>query len=146
VIELRQDLPLGAEALQDVVCIEAAFDDLDRNFLAVLIVGARCQVNGAQPAAADLTDDPISAKRAAGELIRRQQVAWNRSRRRLDEGGSLIIGGEERLDFRAQVMIALAQTIEQARAIARLELDRGIKDFFDALPRLSRLPHRAPLS
>ena len=38
-IELRQNLALVAEAAQDVVRIEPALDELDRDFLPVLVVG-----------------------------------------------------------------------------------------------------------
>ena len=56
-IELRQDLPFGAEAPQNVIRIEAAPDEFERDLLAVFVVGPGGEIDRAKSAPADLADD-----------------------------------------------------------------------------------------
>ncbi len=53
VIEAREDLPLVAEAAQHGLRIHAALDELDRDLLLVLPVGAPGEIDRAHAAAAD---------------------------------------------------------------------------------------------
>ena len=66
VIEMRQDLPLVLEALQDVVGIHAALDHFDGDQLAELIVVAHALVDHAHAALADLLHDLVDAQLLAG--------------------------------------------------------------------------------
>ena len=70
-VELGQDLPLSAEAADNIVRVQAAPNDLDRNFLAVFVVGSRGQVDGAQSASADFANKLIRTELPAGNRLLR---------------------------------------------------------------------------
>ena len=60
-LELGENLALVPETLQNIVGIEAAPNEFKRHLLAVGFVRPFRQVDRAQPAAADLAEDPIGA-------------------------------------------------------------------------------------
>ena len=60
-LEAGEDLPLPPEVADRVVAGAADRDDLDRDPLAVLIVGARGQIDDAHPAVAELAEHAVGA-------------------------------------------------------------------------------------
>src|ERR1051326_8526372 len=61
-IEAGQDLSLITETAEHCVGIHAAFDQLDRNKLFVLLVGSLSQIDRAHSTPADLPKDAVGAK------------------------------------------------------------------------------------
>jgi hypothetical protein len=64
VIESGQDLALAAESLDDVVRVQPAPEDLDRDTLLERVVGPRGQINASHPSATDLAQDAVGANPA----------------------------------------------------------------------------------
>ncbi len=107
-VEIRQNLPLVAKSAQHFGRVHAAFDDLDRDSLVVLIVIAFSQVDSPHTAVADFANDAIIPQ------ARAQQ------RRALQHGPGLhfdgrgyrnifrLIGAQQRLDLAAQLGIPTA--------------------------------------
>ena len=104
-IELRQDLPFVAKTAEDVVGIEPAPNELDRNFLAIFVVGSRRQINGAQTAPADFADDLVGAELPANERFLHvvgKQIARDCEGWLLDEAVGLFVRFEKRFYFDAK--------------------------------------------
>ena len=120
-IELRQNLPLGAETPDDIVRVEPAPNDLDRDLFPILVVRSRGQVNGAQSAAADLADESVGAELPADESARPpavgKQIARNCEGRFFDEAAGLFVRFEERIDFSAEIVVAAAFLVEESRRV-----------------------------
>ena len=85
VVEAREDLPLVAEVTQHGVGIHAALDELDRDELLVLTVGATREIDDTHPAAANPLLDLVVTDRltdqAVGQLLV-EEARLNRSDRR----------------------------------------------------------------
>ena len=89
-IEARQNLPFAAKALKDGVAVTAAFDELDRDLFAELLVRALGQIHRAHAAPTQLANNPVRTDPAAHQrtacrfngrrgarLDRRKQYRWN---------------------------------------------------------------------
>ena len=63
-VQRGEDLALGPEAGEHLLGVHAALDDLERDPLLVLAVGALGEVDGAHPSPADLADHPIGSDEA----------------------------------------------------------------------------------
>src|SRR5258708_39749823 len=90
VVQAGQYLPLAAEPLDYRVCVQAAFDEFDRDLFLKRLVGADGQVNGAHPAVSDLADHAVGTNVPACEgLILFEQPDAVLERRRLGEASFL---------------------------------------------------------
>ena len=69
VVQRGKDLALGAEARQHVLGVHATLDDLERDPLLVLAVGALGEVDGAHPAPAELADQPVGADESPDQAL-----------------------------------------------------------------------------
>ena len=68
-IELRQNLPFIAKPAEDVLGVEPAPNELDRNLLAIFVVRSRGQIDCAQAAPANFADDLVGTELPAGEWL-----------------------------------------------------------------------------
>jgi len=65
--ERREDLPFAPEALHREVGAESSLDDLDRNALAILVVGTHGLVDRAHAAEPDAPNDLVGTEAVAVE-------------------------------------------------------------------------------
>ena len=129
-IELRQNLPLVAETPDNIVRVQPAPNDLDRNLFAIFVVGSRGQVDGAQPAPADFANELIRAELPANERLLhvfRKQIAGDGEGWLLDEAVGLFVRFEKGFYFAAESFIAATFLIEESRALVRIEVDSGLE-------------------
>jgi len=133
-IELGQNLPLVAETLQDIVRVQAAPDEFERDFFALLAVGADREIDGAEPAAADFAQHFVGTKVSARELFLGgfvKDVRRNRKRRLIGKGVAARVGFQQSLYCAPQLIIVLTQFIEQHGALLQREVRRGFKYFLN---------------
>ena len=64
---------------------------------------------------------------------------------RLKECSGLLVGGEQRFDFAAQIVVAGARFRKKAFALVTTEIERSVIDFLD-LPPAFRFHHTPRLS
>jgi hypothetical protein len=94
VVQVGQDLPLGAKAAENGLRIHAALDQLDRHLLLVLIIGAHRQIDGSHAAAADLACHLVRADVPSHQrhrLIFVEPIASNLRCGPLQEAGLLLV-------------------------------------------------------
>ena len=117
-VQGREHLPLVTEAADDQVRVHAAADHLDGDRMRE-IAGMVAEVDRAHAAAPEAAVDHVRADRAAD--VRVALVVFGRrvDGRRRDEQTRIGLGGEQRLDFRAQLRIAGALRIEHGGALRR---------------------------
>jgi hypothetical protein len=72
VIELCENLPFVAKTAENVLGVEPAPDELDRDFLSIFIVGSRREIDCPQTAPADFANNLVSAKLTAHERLLRR--------------------------------------------------------------------------
>jgi hypothetical protein len=97
-VEGGEDLPLGAEALQEIGAVGAIAEDLDRDLLAELAVGPRAEVDAGhapfgEPALHAPGAEALAHPAQGGRW--RQRRVHRRQRRLLEEIGGSGIRGEE---------------------------------------------------
>src|SRR5579862_3015728 len=86
VVESRQDLAFMAKTLQQESSVEAATHDLDCNLFVVLPVGARCAINRAHAAVADLFQNVVRTNPARDAS--RTSIVDGRFFTQIDDWGS----------------------------------------------------------
>src|ERR1700719_1819792 len=107
-IELRENLPLVAKSAKNVLGVEPAPDEFDRDFLVIFIVGSRREIDCAQNAPADFANNLVSAKLTANERFvgrSREQIPGHIESRLLDEAARLAVRCEKRFYFAAERVI-----------------------------------------
>lgn len=147
VLERGEDLPLVAEAEQDVVGVHPAPDQLERDALLELRIVAFREVDGAHPPAPDLLEQPVRADapsqgeravplRTAGPLGR--QLGQHRVRVIGDGLAQRLLG---RLDLRqeaghrvVQLGVAFTGAGEPLEASVRRLVQRLLEEAVDPLP------------
>ena len=134
-----EDLPLGAEALDEVGAVGAVAEDLDGDLLPVRLVGAHGEVDGAHAALAQLALDRVGADPAPDRRRRRRDVR-GRHRRLLEEGAGRLVGGEEGLDLPPQVLVAAAAAPQMIRPLRGRQRRHLGEERLDLAPALSRHP------
>ena len=107
-VERGEDLTLGAEARQHTIRVHATPDQLDRDALLILLVGALGEIDGAHAAMCDLVKQMIRADDSLhGRHIVGDQARNDRWRRRLgDEAVGMLVRREEALDLLAQEIVS----------------------------------------
>ncbi len=126
-LELRQDLALGAEAPHQLVGVEAALEELEGRLLAEVPLAGR-QPDRAHAAPAQLAHE--LPRTHAGRLPRRSD------QRVLEEGAGLPVGAQQRDDLAAQLRVALAQLLQGCLPGSRGQLAHGVEGGPDLLPAL----------
>ena len=132
-VQRREHLPLVAEATHDEVGIHAAADHLDRDRMRE-VAGMAREVDGAHSAAAEAAVDHVCADRAAEVRIVALVLIAGVDCRGRDEQTRVGIGGEQRLDFRAQFRVAGAVRLENGGAFIRRRIEGERQDLFDPGP------------
>ncbi len=147
VLQPRENLPLAEEAAENLAAEWPAANELERDVLLELAVGAIGQEHPAHAAVADLADHAVRPDAVAGLFpflgldLRRRGVDQARGvdhRRRLEELLRVGVGGDESLDLRAEHGVAGARAIEHRGAGRRLEVQHLVQDRLDAGPFLRR--------
>ena len=144
-LEGGEDLPLVAEAAQDLVGVHAALDDLERDALLELLVRALGQIDHAHAAAADLLDDAVRPDAHAGSERRvvagkavRVQLGEERCGEGVDGVADRLLGCrlalEELEHFAAQLLVAVARAPYEGFALGRCDVERGGEQLVDSLP------------
>ena len=111
----REDLPLVAEAAQHGVRVHAALDQLDRDLLLELPVGALGEIDGAHAAAADALQDLVVADGRADQPVIRSSAS-NRRASSVAIGVSMkppdvSVRRQQRLDLAPQRRVARAALV-----------------------------------
>lgn len=140
-LEVRQVLALGEEAARELaverVRAEDAADQLERDALLELAVGAFGEEHRAHAARRDLAHQPPAPDAHAGV-----ESVLGRIARAQHEITGTCAGVEQRLDFRGQFGVARALSREPLAPVVRLELTRSMKEPFDAVRALVAHPER----
>ena len=130
-LELRENLSLSPEAPENVIGVEAAFDDIDCDQLFKLLVRARAQINRAESTAADLADHSIGTELPPHQVFvflgLRQEMAWDRGDWILDKTVGPLVRGEQRLHLSAQRFIPFRGALEQGRTLLGRKVDGFVK-------------------
>jgi hypothetical protein len=124
VVERGEYLPLAPEASREFGVGEAAADDLERDLLPELAVGAFGEEDRAHPPAPYLADDAVGSDLLPLDDVRavvpaRQPLGGQRERRHLDEVPYAVAVAEQRLDLCAQRRVAGAGRVEHRRLLPR---------------------------
>ena len=122
-IEHGQDLPLGAEALEDLLRAHAGIDQLDRDFLGEALVVARGAIDHAHAAAADLFDDPVGADPVARGRGSAEAGAGGSS----EEAAGFLVGGEQRAHLVRQRRSSRGDLVKNDSRAAGIELERLVE-------------------
>ena len=129
-IEHREDLPLGAEAPQDLVRAHARVDQLDRDFLGEALIVAGGPIDHAHAATADLLDHPVRPEPGARcNGMGERDDGWSRQ-----EVAGLLVRREERTDLVGEVGVARDKPCEERLAFGRLELQRIVEEDLHPAP------------
>ena len=120
-VQGREHLPLVTEAADDEVRVHAAADHLDGDRMRE-IAGMVPEVDRAHAAASEAAVDHVRADRAADMRVVLVVFCRRVDGRGRDEQTRIRLGGEQRLDFRAQLRIAGAVRIEHGGALVRAPL------------------------
>ena len=148
-IEAGKDLPLVAEPTQHRLRIHAALDELDRDLLLVLPVGAPGEIDRAHAAAADALRDLVVADGRPDQpvgIIVLEEPRVERHDRRLDEVTCRLVGSQQGIDFPAQGLVARALLAQECVALSPLDAERGMKNRLDGLQPRRLHAQPAPLS
>ncbi len=136
-IQVREDLTLGPEALHDEFGVESAAHELDRNFLFIVRVRTARSIDLPHSTAPQQLDELIRAHsppeptvliriaEALGEIVRRKPI---------DEGIRRAVRSQQRLGLAAQIRIPRARLIEITQPRCRLELTGPREDLLYPLP------------
>jgi hypothetical protein len=134
-IEIRKNLPLGAEAQQHCLAdAERRTEYLDGGQLLVLFIGASGKIDLTHaPFAKKLkhligTYAPAQAQRCSRNLPRRLPYWLSQ------KGARTVRSLKERLNFMTQGRIVSANVIQESSAVLHGEPRRSVKEFFDPLP------------
>ena len=95
-VQVGQDLALGAEAAQHLLAVHAPAHQLQRHLLAVLVVGAHGAVDHAHAAGAHPLDDAVGADQLALEGIVGQIAGRGIPGRRSGQEIVVVVGGQQR--------------------------------------------------
>ncbi len=130
VIEHREDLPLGAESLQDLFRAHAGLDQLDRDLFGEALVVPRGAIDHAHSAAADLFEDAVGAEPVARGDGRAEP--WGGGR--VEKIAGLVVCGEQRSHFRGQGRVRLGDLREEGIPRGGLQLQGLVKEAMDPIP------------
>ncbi len=133
-VELRQNLSLVTEAPQDVVRIESAPDQFDRDLLAVFAIGSDREIDSPESAATNLSNYFVGTEMPAPEMFLRrlaEQIGRYFERKLLAEGAGLRVGIEKRFYFAPERFVAAALPVEQRGSLVRRKIRRGVKQFLN---------------
>ena len=135
VVEVGEDLALGAEAADDLVRVHAAPDELEGDLLLELLVGPLRQVDRAHAAPAELAHHPVGADALAGRegyiLLRADPEDG-----RFNEVAELGLGGDEGFHFAPQLVVPFTGDLEESRPFGLFPIQGALEDDFDLLPAL----------
>ena len=131
-LQAGQDLPFAQETFARDRRIGARADQLERGLLRVRAVTAFDRMHRAHAAAADGADDLPRADRTADRMVGSGMVIGKGAapgRRVASEWlGGVGVGVEQRLDARAQRVIACAHRLERACALRGIEFGDCVED------------------
>ena len=147
VLEAGEDLALLQEAAEDLVAAHARPDQLERDPLLELPVGALGEVDRAHPALPERADDAVRPHRLPGFEggLRRgpldvlDEGGGPVRRRVVEEVAGLVVGGEELFEVGAEGEVGgavggAAGRVEERRAGVRREVERVVEQRGEALP------------
>ena len=134
-VQVSEDLALGAEAADDLVRVHAAPDELEGHPLLELLVRPLRQVDRAHAPPAELAHHPVGADalpRREGHIL----LGADAEDGRLDEVAELGLGGEEGFHFAPQLVVPFTGGIEESRPFGLFPIQGALEDDFDLLPAL----------
>jgi hypothetical protein len=145
VVEARQHLPLGAEALQPLVAAQVAADHLEGDLLLVVVHAGR-EVDGAHAAAPEQPPDLIGADARADGRPPGGRAGRGRRKQRLEVHGRRREGvsGQHPLDLGAEVGVVAAGPAQEGVALRRGESGGRLEQLADSGIALGRHVSRPP--
>jgi len=133
VLERREDLSLGEEALAELVGIWTGANQLHRDSLPVLSVVPFSEVHHAHAAATELTKHAIGTDSAA-PLNVSERTSGGAGDVSFQHSFRTLVRGDHRIDLGAESLITAAPVGETASTIRGREVDRGLEDRLDFPP------------
>ncbi len=133
-LEARQDLALGAEAGEQMVVRGSRPQQLDRDLLLVLVVGAGREVDGAHPALAQLALEAVRSRPLSGQGLDLGFGLRDGDVNDLAErpGGAGV--DEERLDLPPQVDVVGTDASEERAPLAGVHDLGGLEELLEPAP------------
>ena len=143
-IEVRQYLAFGAEPLEHVACVVAGPDELDRDFLLVLRIGAACPVHLPHATAPEQGRDDVGPDAPADPALLGLCKGFGRGvvgGHAIEHCVGLRMRREQRCHFAPQIRILSLEPLEPRLTVVRVPLG-GLEELvFDLLPAIGAALH-----
>ena len=133
VVQLREDLALAPEPAQQLGRGEVGRDELDRDAMLELPVGALGEVHGAHPALADDVEEAVRAELPARQRRRRPARVGEGAFERL-RGDRRVVGRQQRGHFVVEAGVLAAGCRQKRVALGGGPLQGFVQQRFDSVP------------
>ena len=138
VLEAGQDLALASEALEHLVGVDAAAQQLERGALLERAVGPVGQVHHPHAPPTDLAIDPPGAHALTDEGARRlrlvRQVAHVGVERTVEDAAGRFRGGHQRQQFCAERRVVAGQPFGEGGPLRAGRLEKTVEQRLERLP------------